>query len=103
MILHCVFLSFRGDVAAGEIAACMDHLSRLQREVDGMLSFAAGPNRDYEGKSPDHPYGFVITFRDRKALMAYDAHPQHKAAGRWLVAHCEGGAEGIVVYDLETG
>ena len=102
MLIHCVFLTFRPEIAEAEIAACMDRLAGLQSEVEGMLSFAAGPNRDYEAKSPDHRFGFVITFRDRAAHLAYDAHSDHKAAGGWLVASCIGGYDGIAVYDLEV-
>jgi hypothetical protein len=103
MLIHCVFLNVRPEVPGPEIDACMAALAALQPAVEGMLSFAAGPNRDFERKSPDHGHGFVITFRDRDAHLRYDGHPDHRAAGARLVAACEGGAAGIVVYDIETG
>ena len=67
-----------------------------------MLEFRQGVNRDYEQKSPRHGHGFIITFRDRDSHLAYDGHPRHKAAGARLVALCQGGYDGIMVFDLET-
>jgi hypothetical protein len=103
MLLHCVFCAIRPDAPPGGLAAVMADLAALQGEVDGFLDFCHGPNRDFEAKSPGHGYGFVIAFRDRAAHLAYDAHPRHKDAGARLVALCDDGAQGIVVYDLETG
>lgn len=102
MILHCVFCAIRPDVAPADLAAVMADLAALRPLVEGMEWLRHGPNRDYEAKSPGHPYGFVAAFRDRAALAAYDAHPAHKAAGARLVALCEGGGAGIVVYDIEA-
>lgn len=102
MLLHCVFCALRADADPAELEAVMAELAALQPEVEGFLDFRRGPNRDYEGKSPRHGHGFVIAFRDRAAHLAYDGHPRHKAAGGRLVALCEGGYEGIVVYDLEA-
>ncbi len=101
MLIHCVFCDLRDDAPEAELADIYRSFAGLCAEVEGMLSFQAGPNRDYEAKSPRHRTGFVITFRDRAAHLAYDGHPAHKAAGGRLVKLCNGGAEGIVVYDLE--
>ncbi len=103
MLLHCVFCAIRPEADPAELTAVMNELASLQAEVEGYVSFSHGPNRDYEQKSPRHGHGFIITFRDRVAHLAYDAHPRHKAAGARLVSLCERGYEGIVVYDLETG
>lgn len=102
MLLHCVFCAIRPDADPAELRSVMGELAALRSEVDGMLEFRHGPNRDYERKSPRHGHGFVIVFRDRAAHLAYDSHPRHKAAGARLVDLCEGGYEGIVVYDLDT-
>ena len=102
LLLHCVFCAVRSDANPGGLRSVMAELEALQTVVEGMLDFRHGPNRDYEAKSGAHPYGFVIVFRDRAAHMAYDGHPQHKAAAARLVALCEGGADGIVVYDIEA-
>ena len=103
MLLHCVFLNFRGDVPEAEKAEILTALGALKSEVDGFLDYAWGPNLDFEAKSPDHGMGFVCTFRDRAAHLAYERHPRHVELGGRLVAGCVGGAEGIVVYDLDIG
>ncbi|TNC74720.1 Dabb family protein [Rubellimicrobium roseum] len=103
MLLHCVFCALRPDAEPEALRAVMEDLAALRTEVEGMLDFRHGPNRDYEGKSARFGHGFVIAFRDRAAHLAYDAHPRHKDAGGRLVALCDGGHEGITVYDLETG
>lgn len=102
MIKHCVYLSLKSDDEMPAIENVMKVLAGLMSEVDGMIDFAWGPNRDYEGKSQDYQCGFVISFTDREALRAYDSHPEHKRAGAALVAACQGGADGIFVADLET-
>jgi quinol monooxygenase YgiN len=102
MILHCVFTALRGDVDSAEREAVMAALAALQGQIDGMLGFEHGPNRDYEGLSKGYDWGFVARFRDRAALAAYDAHPDHKAAGARLVALCTGGVAGLMVFDLEV-
>lgn len=102
MLLHCVFCDILETTAQGEVSAIEAELAALVGKVPGMLAFQAGPNRDYEVKSPNHRWGFVCTFTDRAAHLAYEAHPRHQAAGARLVAACRGGAAGIVVYDLEV-
>lgn len=102
MLLHCVFCDIAETVPPGELAGIQAELAGLVAEVPGMLAFQAGPNRDFEGKTPHYPWGFVCTFTDRAAHLAYESHPRHQAAGARLVAACRGGAAGIVVYDLEV-
>ena len=101
MIEHCVFCAIPADVSEAGLADVMNRLESLKAEVDGMLGFRSGPNRDFENKSGSYTYGFVCTFRDREAHLAYERHPVHQAAGRDLVALCEGGYDGIIVFDLE--
>ena len=102
MILHCVYCAIREDVPRGDVAAVMGELAALRTRLSGMTGFAWGPNRDFELKSGAYSYGFVASFADRAALSAYDAHPDHKAAGARLVAMCRGGSGGITVFDLDT-
>lgn len=102
MIEHCVFCEIRPDVSATDLGDVIERLGSLLAIVDGMVDFRAGPNRDYESKSARYSYGFICTFRDREAHLAYECHPVHAAAGRDLVGLCTGGYEGITVFDLET-
>lgn len=99
MILHCVFCAAPFEAVADVIG----ELELFAVALPGVVSFAAGPNLDVEGKSTGHPSGFVIAFRDRAALATYADHPQHKALGARLVDATAAGPDGIVVYDLATG
>lgn len=102
MLLHCVFLDLADDADPDALAGALAALAGLVGRVPGMTAFAEGPNRDFEGKTPDHDHGFVCAFDDRAAHLAYEAHPDHRRAGAALVALCRGGAAGIRVYDLEV-
>lgn len=101
MLKHCVFLKVRPDAEAG-LPAAMTILARLKAKVPGMVTFAHGPNRDFEGLSLGYSHGFIISFTDRSAHMAYERHPDHVAAGAIPVAACNGGISGIMVLDLEV-
>jgi hypothetical protein len=101
MILHCVFCTFRGDATSDQRHTILTELSAFSLGLDGVLAFDFGPNRDFECKSPGITDGFVIRFRDRAALRHYGDHPIHKRLGRALCDLCEGGADGIMVVDLE--
>lgn len=105
MILHCVFCDFIRDVGktgtdgGGEL---LQELKDFSLSLPGVLSFDFGPNRDFEKKSPNHSDGFVIRFATAEALENYALHPTHLALGARLCGLCRGGAEGIIVYDLEV-
>ena len=99
MIQHIVMLNLADD---GDLPSVMEGLGTLVGQIDGFMGFDHGPNIDVEGKSPDFPYGFVCQFRDRAALDEYAADPRHQAYGQRLVAMCRGGAEGIMVIDLQV-
>lgn len=100
MLKHCVFCHFKSDVAEDRRQEAVSSFATLLQEVDGMIDFAAGPNLDYEAKSPDYSHGFIITFRDRAAHLDYEQHPTHQRLGAELVDLCAGGADGIIVFDL---
>lgn len=102
MIRHCVYLRLRADADASELTDVMEGLGDLSGRLPGASGFFHGPNRDYELKSPDYPHGFTIDFTDQAALANYAQNPEHRALGARLVALCEGGADGIIVYDLES-
>lgn len=102
MILHCVFCNFLSDAGHDQQQSVLDRLASFSRTLDGVLSFETGPNRDFENKSADYNAGFIIKFRDRAALNAYAVHPTHQSLGAELCDLCTGGADGIIVYDLEV-
>jgi len=102
MILHCVFCSFRPEVSDQDRLQAVQSFQPLVSLVEGLVSIQAGPNEDFENKSKNHSHGFVATFKDKNALNEYAAHPLHQQLGAALVAKCAGGADGILVYDLEV-
>ena len=103
MILHCVFCSFRKDTTPDQRQDILSDLATFSQGLEGVLGFDSGPNRDFEAKSPQITDGFVIRFQDRSALHHYAEHPVHKRLGGALCELCEGGADGIMVVDLECG
>ncbi|MBU2866478.1 Dabb family protein [Pacificibacter marinus] len=100
MIIHSVYCAIQAKTSEEERDAVFAQLSALVPVCDGLLSFQVGPNIDLEHKSQKFTHGFVMTFEDQAALEAYAVHPAHKAAGGALVAICDGGGEGIMVFDL---
>ncbi|MBO6676541.1 MAG: Dabb family protein [Rhizobiales bacterium] len=101
MILHCVFCH-PSDGAADALLQTMSELATFSETLEGVEAFHYGPNLDFEGKSPDHKFGFVIRFASKEALERYADHPTHQALGARLCASCVGGTDGIVVYDLDV-
>lgn len=102
MILHSVYCNLRSDVESGAATAVFRELDKLCKRIGGVLSFEYGPNRDFEAKSPEYAVGFVVRFTDRHALEHYAEHPIHKEMGAQLCALCDGGADGVMVFDLEV-
>jgi len=102
LIRHCVFCTFKSEVSAQERLNAVKAFEALVGQVDGLVSVDAGPNKDFEEKSAAFSHGFIVTFRDRVALGEYAEHPTHKALGAELVAKCTGGADGVMVFDLEV-
>ena len=101
MIRHIVLLDLAAGHDAAELADVMAGLDALRGSVAGFLSFSHGPNRDFEGKSPDCAYAFTCDFEDAAVSAAYLADPVHQALGARLVALCSRGADGITVIDME--
>ena len=102
MIHHAVYLSLPEDADPSELAEVMIGLTELVGQIEGFIAFHHGPNIDLEKKSPEAHYGFHGLFSDEEALNRYAADPRHADLGARLVALC-GGADGIKVYDLDTG
>ncbi len=101
MILHSVYCNLRCDSEPRAAFALFRALEALCSKLDGALSFEFGPNRDFEAKSDAYDVGFAVRFQDRDALLHYAEHPEHKELGAKLCALCVGGADGIMVFDLE--
>ncbi len=101
MIRHIVLLRFRSDVTAEQRHQLFQGLAGLRRGLPGILDFHAGPNISVEGPlTRGFNDGFWFDFSDEAARDAYLADPEHQAIGTRIVAALEGGADGIVVFDI---
>jgi len=98
MIRHIVLIRFRADVTEAQAENLLAPLAPLSRR----LGFAATWGRSESPEKIERGYlhGFVADFADWAALEAYQQDAGHKAFGAGLVAHAEGGIDGILVFDL---
>jgi hypothetical protein len=103
VILHSVYLRLSDGAEKAELLDIMSGLEALRFKLDGMTDFRHGPNHDFEGKSTEYSYGFLAEFVSTEALKTYADDAEHAALGARLVALCDGGATGIIVFDLEAG
>lgn len=100
MIRHVVLIRFREEVDEAAIAAIFADLHAIEGKVPGLLSITSGRSESPEGIERGYLHGFVADFADWEALAAYQAHPDHRRVGAALVAHAEGGLDGLLVFDL---
>jgi hypothetical protein len=100
MIRHIVLVRFRSDINEAAIAALFAELHRIEGKIPGLVSIVSGRSESPEQMERGHKHGFVVDFTDWQGLQAYQDHPDHRALGAKLVAHAEGGKDGILVFDL---
>ena len=104
MIRHCVFIRFRPEISETEKAALFAAIAALRPRVPGFLAAHIGRNVSPEtGMDKGYADGLIVDFADAAARDAYLVDPEHRKTGAKLVAAAVGGAEGILVYDLEVG
>lgn len=98
MIRHIVLVRFRGDQSEEAIARLLAPLGPLSAR----LGFTAvwGRSESPEKIERGFLHGFTADFASWEALAAYQEDAEHKAIGAGLVAHAEGGLDGILVFDL---
>ena len=102
MIRHMVLVRFRADVTADEKSAVFEQLAALRAHLPGVLDFRAGLNVSPESHLiRGFNDLFWFDFEDARARDIYLDDPDHKAAGANLVAHAEGGRDGLIVADVE--
>ncbi len=100
MIRHIVLVRFREEVPASAIDAIFADLASIQGKVPGLLAVHSGRSESPEGIERGYMHGFTVDFDGWAALAAYQAHPDHRRVGAALVAHAQGGLDGILVFDL---
>ncbi len=100
MIRHIVLVRLAPGLPAGEWERLTAGLDGLRAEIPGMLAFAPLANVSPE-ESVIHGFrhGFTVDFADAAARDRYLDHPGHKALGARLVAACDGGLDGLLVFD----
>ena len=98
MIRHIVLIRFRTDVTEEKIENILAALTPLCARLG--VSFVAGRSQSPEKIERGYMHGFTIDFPSWDSLQTYADDPDHKAFGGQLVAHAEGGVEGILVFDL---
>jgi hypothetical protein len=102
MIRHCVFLKFKSEISDVEKQSLYGELKALGAILPGIVKFDAMANSSPEiGMDKGYSDGFIIDFDTAKSRDIYLDAPEHKAGGAKLVAASQGGAEGILVYDME--
>ncbi len=94
MILHCVFVNFRSEANVDDRNRTYADLASLKDKIEGYVTMVSGANASFEGMARGYDDGFIITFANRAAHLAYHEHPDHKAAGARLAQLCEGGLDG---------
>ena len=100
MIRHIVLIRFRADVTDAAIADLFAELHRIEGQVPGLRAICAGRSESPEQMERGYMHGFVVDFDDWEGLQAYQDNAAHQALGAGLVAHAEGGKDGILVFDL---
>lgn len=101
MITHVVLLQPRADVPSQMIDDLIQDIDSLRDEIPGFLSFEHGENLKLEPHHHGFSVGFIARFENRESLDTYQNHPEHNETGRSLIACCEGGIRGILVFDYE--
>ncbi|MGF9693120.1 MULTISPECIES: Dabb family protein [unclassified Rhizobium] len=102
MIEHCVFMRLKASLPADEKQALFASLAELQSIIPGITGFKSGSNVSPEGLSGGFRDGFVVTFDTAEARDAYLVHANHVAVAERLVAACDGGLAGLMVFDFEV-
>jgi hypothetical protein len=102
MIRHCVFIHFDESVRSADVTAMLDEIVALKNDLPGIVHVHIGANASPElGMDKGFSNGFIVDFDSAAARDRYLDDERHKKVGAKLVASAVGGAEGILVYDME--
>ena len=88
MLTHIVIWKYKPEVSDEQRSEHIARLRRLTEVVPDIQSLAVGA--DVLKLPRSYHTGLVAVFRDRAALEAYDAHPEHQAVvqlGRAISEH----------------
>jgi hypothetical protein len=101
-VRHTVLCKFRSDVALQNRISFFEQIRRLN-EIPGIAftNFQSGANVSPEGHAKGFTDAFAMDFESREACFAYLAHPTHQAIGERLIEALDGGANGLIVFDMD--
>lgn len=101
MIRHFVLLRFRADVSPETKSGLYEQLDRLRDHLPGIVAFHGGSNVSAEADliRGNHD-AFCVDFADENARGDYLRDQKHQEVGARIVAHTEGGIDGVTVVDL---
>lgn len=98
MIRHIVLIRFRKDLTEEAIAALLAPIGPLSRRMGFVAVW--GRSESPEQIERGYLHGFVADFPSWNTLSVYQSDSDHKAFGAGLVAHADGGIDGLLVFDL---
>lgn len=95
MLIHLVCFKYKADV---EEPVRQQHRERLAglRSIEGVLDLNVG--QDVVRSARSYDTGLAVTFPNRAALDAYQAHPQHVPVAQFGASL----SEHVVAVDFET-
>ncbi|CUH52046.1 Dabb family protein [Shimia marina] len=102
MIKHIVLTRFRADVSEATITEIYAGLARVTERLEGATGFHGGRSTSPEKIERGYMHGFSIDFDSFDDLATYSADAEHKRWGAEIVAHAEGGLDGVLVLDIEA-
>lgn len=102
MISHCVFVRFKSAAASSEKQAIYESISALKDVIPGIIDVKYGQNVSSEGLNGGFLDGFIVTLDSIEARDEYLTHPQHIEVGERLIGLTDGGAAGLLVFDMAT-
>ena len=102
MIKHIVLTRFRSDVSEDTISKIYAGLAGVTARLEGASCFHGGRSTSPEKIERGYMHGFTIDFDSFDDLAAYSEDAEHKRWGAEIVAHAEGGLDGVLVLDVEA-
>ena len=102
MIMHCVFIRFKSATATAEKQGIYEAITALKDVIPGITDVRCGQNVSSEGLNGGFMDGFIVTLESIEARDEYLAHPKHIDVGQRLIGLVDGGAAGLLVFDMAT-
>jgi len=82
MIVHIALFRWRSDVSESQIDKVMVNIKNLKSQIKDVIEIMCGKN--FSKYSDGFTHAVVVTFKDRKGLDAYRAHPAHRPIAKMV-------------------